>query len=303
MTTEPAGSGALPIRPDAVLRGPDAVLAALTSADLTVPPASADTGPPSLGWLRAHVARFSSGPEHARRRGAATNALATVDLDALRDNAFRRTRDILAAGAEVDLMAEVARTVPVTVLAEALGCTAGVADVALVAGGYLTGPADGEPTDAVDAAVARLAAATGRGTGEDAAAVVGLLVQAYEATAGLIGNACLAALRNDHNEPAERVVERTLREDPPTLATRRLATVDTVVEGVHIGAGEVVRIDLASAGRTLGGGPHACPGAPQARAITAGVVEAVRPGRLHDDTVTYVPSANLRVPARLMVST
>ena len=298
------------------LTGPDAVLAALTSPDLTVPLAPADAGPPSLGWLRAHVARFSTGADHGRRRAAAVSALATVDSNTLRGTAFRRTQEILATGREIDIMAEVARTVPVAGLAEALGVTAEmsgvVSDVAAVARVYLTGPEDGEPTGAVDAAVARLAVATGRGAGEDAAAVIGLLVQAYEATAGLIGNACLAALRSgppgnaegaEDGDKPERLVERTLHEDPPTLATRRLATVDTTIGDVHIGAGELVRIDLASADRSLGAGPHACPGAAEARAIAAGVVEAVRGCRLRDDTIAYLPSANLRVLARLMVST
>jgi cytochrome P450 len=206
-------------------------------------------------------------------------------------------------------MAEVARIVPVAALAEALGLTADVsdvvADVAVVARVYLTGAADGEPTGTVDAAVARLAAATGRGTGEDAAAVVGVLVQAYEATAGLIGNACLAALRSgppNADSSGPRVVERTLHDDPPVLATRRLATVDTTIGDVHIGAGGLVRVDLASADRGLGAGPHACPGAAQAKAIAAGVVAAVRGCRLGDDAVVYLPSPNLRAPARLMVS-
>ena len=97
------------------------------------------------------------------------------------------------------------------------------------------------------------------------------------------------------------MVERTLHEDPPTLATRRLATVDTTVDGVHIGAGELVRVDLASADLTFGAGPHACPGADQARAIAQGVVDAVAGAALAEDTVEYLPVRNLRVPARLRV--
>jgi cytochrome P450 len=295
------------------LTGRAAVLAALTSADLTVPPVPAAAGPPSLAWLRAHVPRFSSGVEHGRRRTTTVAALANVDTKILRDNAFRRTRDVLAGRTEVELMAEVARRVPVAVLAEALGMPADGSDVATVARVYLTGPPEGsegsEGSDhssdgdgsTVDAAVARLVAATGRAADEEAATLVGLLVQAYEATAGLI--ACLAALREPTTDDPAAVVEHTLHADPPTLATRRLATVDTVVDGVHIGAGEIVRVDLASADRSLGAGPHACPGAAEARAIAAGVVAAVRGCRLTDEPVAYLVSPNLRVPARLMVTT
>src|SRR5258705_6380677 len=152
------------------LPGPDGVLAALNSVALPVPPAPADAGPPSLAWLRGRVARFSSGAEHERRRGAAVSALAAVDAAALRGNAFRRTQEILATWREVELMAEVARTVPVAVLAEALEVNVEVSDVAAVALVYPAGPADGEATEAVDAAGAPLAAAARRGPGRDAAA-------------------------------------------------------------------------------------------------------------------------------------
>jgi cytochrome P450 len=292
------------------LSGRDAVLAALTSDDLTVPPAPADEGPPSLAWLRAHVARFSEGPDHARRRGHAEAALAGTDPAHLRQAACRHTTGILAtAGSTVDLMARVARTVPVRVLAEALGIAdpAGTvpADVAVVARQYLTGPEQGESTGAADAAVGRLVGNVGE-EGERAAAVVGLLVQSYEAAAGLIGNACLAALRGATTprgaDEAATVVAGMLRENPPVLGTRRLATVDAAVADVHIGAGEVVWVDLASAGMTFGTGHHGCPGADQARAIAAGVVDAIRGWRLVDETIGYVPSPNVRVPARLVIT-
>lgn len=291
------------------LSGRDAVLAALNSADLAVPPAPPDAGPPSLAWLRARAARFSEGAEHVRRRAHAVAALDAVGPDPLRERSRQLTATILAGASEagrpeVDLMADVAYVVPVRVLAEALGIadpggTVGT-DVATIAPLYLAGPEPGQSTSAADEAVARLAVAAG-GADEAAAATVALLVQSYAATAGLIGNACLAWLRERADGDAPAAVARTLRQDPPSIATRRLALCDTTIGEVHIGAGDVVWVDLASAGLTLGAGPHACPGAEQARAIAAGVLRAVQACQLIETEVEYVPARNVRVPVRLRV--
>ncbi len=266
-------------------------LAALTSADLVPPPAPAADGPPSLAWLRAHVARFSSGTEHRRRRVVTEARLAAVDPEPLRERASSRARSLRDAAATLDVMADVARVVPVLVLAEALGAeSVRVADVALVARWYLTGPPAGVDTTPVDAAVGRLATACPGEDDEEAAMAIGLLVQSYEATAGLIGNGFLAAVRE--GEPESTV-----------LGTTRVAAVDTELDGVHIGAGEPVRVDLSAPSQQFGAGAHACPGATQARAIAAGVVAALAGCRLADVPVAYRPGPNAHVPERLLVIT
>ena len=272
------------------VKGREAVLAALTSPDLIVPPAPPAPSPASLGWLRASVARFHSGAEHVRSRSVLTAALERADPDRLREVARRRTAELLDGATEVDLMA-VAYAVPAAALAEVLGLGDPGGDVAVVARLYLTGPADGESTVDEDAAVARLVDAAGGQVDEETAAVVALLVQAYGATAALIGNAFLGG--GD--------VDRTVHDDPPTLATRRLATVDTSVDGIHIGAGEVVWVDLASADLTFGAGPHACPGADQAKALARGVLDALAGATLAEDTVEYLPVRNVKAPTRLRV--
>jgi cytochrome P450 len=270
--------------------GPEAVVAALTSADLIVPPAPPSDGPAGLAWLRASVARFHSGADHVRLRSHLTAALERADPDRLRAIARRRTAELLAGATEVDLMA-VAYAVPAAALAEVLGLADPGGDVAVVARLYLTGPTDGESTGAEDAAVARLVANAGGRADEETAALVALLVQAYGATAALIGNAFLGG--GD--------VARTVHTDPPTLATRRLATVDTMAGGVHIGAGEVVRVDLASADLTFGAGPHACPGAAQAKALAEGVLHAMTGATLAEEAVEYLPVRNVKAPTRLRV--
>jgi cytochrome P450 len=219
-----------------------------------------------------------------------TTALERADPDRLREVARRRTAELLDGATEVDLMA-VAYAVPAAALAEALGLADPGGDVAVVARLYLTGPDDGESTVEEDAAVKRLVASAGGRADEETAALVALLVQAYGATAALIGNAFLGG--GD--------VARTVHEDPPTLATRRLATVDTTIGGVRIGAGEVVWVDLASADRTFGAGPHACPGAAQAVALAEGVLDAMKGATLAEEAVEYLPARNVKAPTRLRV--
>ncbi|WAL67867.1 isocitrate lyase/phosphoenolpyruvate mutase family protein [Amycolatopsis cynarae] len=131
----------------------------LTDPDYRVPTVpDADSG---VGWLRAHVVRFSEGAAHQRRRALAERHLATVDVRSL-----RRPGN------------------PVANLAEALGLPRSVAaDVAVVAASY-------QPhttvTRKADEAVARLVADCGGSWDEDTANRIGLLVQACDATNALI---------------------------------------------------------------------------------------------------------------------
>ncbi|MEV0680731.1 isocitrate lyase/phosphoenolpyruvate mutase family protein [Actinosynnema sp. NPDC050436] len=117
-----------------------------------------------VAWLRAHVARFSEGADHARRRALAVTLLSTVDAAALRTPGH-----------------------PVAKLASALGLPRTVVpDVAVVARSY-------QPHTTVTAeaehAVARLVGACGGTWDEGTAALIGLLVQAGPAVDALIAGA------------------------------------------------------------------------------------------------------------------
>jgi hypothetical protein len=225
-------------------------------------------------------------------------------------------------------MALVARSVPGHVLAAALGeadpeQVAGL--LAPVAAVYQPGTAD--PATA-DASVARLAAllsppalpgpagapgGAGESGGADpsderVAARIGLLIQACDATAGLIGNAVAAALwvpggRTAVREPAgppaeglvQALVERTLRSDPPVLVTRRTAP-----------DGATVTLDLTSGGPggllEFGWGRHACPGAEHVRGLAEGVIEPLLTRcRLAAAEISYPPPPALHVPERLVL--
>jgi cytochrome P450 len=245
------------------ITGADAVRAALADEEYRMPPVdrSASTG---IAWLRASVARFTDGAPHARRRAHVTDLLAAVDPAALRTRARERTAAVLAsADGPVDVMSAIARPVPIGVLSAALAVASDLTPaVAAAARSY-------QPhtpvTAEADAAVAALVAAFGGVADEPTAARISVLVQACDATAGLIG----AAIRTGD-------VETALRDDPPARRTRRVR------------AGREVQIDLTSV--PFGAGPHRCPGSEHATAIVLGVLDALRGWRI-------VPGSTLMVMA------
>ncbi|MDX3235472.1 isocitrate lyase/phosphoenolpyruvate mutase family protein [Streptomyces sp. ME03-5709C] len=231
--------------------------------------AAAGTG---VAWLRATVARFSSGEAHRRRR-----ALVEAELARLEPAALRRA---VAAGPEGEIRSRVVRT-----LAEALGMPEpeAVAEaVTVVAGAYFAG-ADA----AADEAVARLVAQSAPASPDEAAleaaaARIGLLVQACAATAALVEAAAAAG--------GDVPLARVLREAPPVPAMRRVAVRATRVAGREIAAGDVVVLDLSAANReypvplTFGAPPRVCPGRAHALALADGLLRRPRTpfARLHD---------------------
>ena len=164
----------------------------------------------------------------------------------------------------------------------------------------------------------------------DTAAVVangiGFLWQAYDATAGLIGNT-LVRLANDAAlrdrlavEPAliDSVLLEVLRHDPSIQNTRRFVANNTTVVGQQLRAGDAVLVVLAAAYRepaanpnpdsfdidrqdrqtfTFGAGVHTCPGSSLAVTIArAGVEQMLAARLLPNGPVSYRPSANARNP-------
>jgi cytochrome P450 len=283
----------------AVITAPDEVRAVLADPAFVVPPVPNGGSPGGIVWLRSTVSRFSANGVHERRRSLVVDDLADVDPAALGQRAFEQTTVLLKSGYEpVDVMANIARVVPVELLAEALSLPAGMSeDVNTVAAAYHP---CGDFSATADQAVARLVKACGGIADETTAARIGLLVQACDATAGLVGNALIAAKRQRPTTSVSAILTETLRLNPPVRATRRQATADTRVGNFAIVAGEVVTLELAGS-LTFGDGPRKCPGSEHAFAIAGGIVEALRGRQLVHDDVEYEPSANLRVPASLMV--
>ena len=144
---------------------------------------------PTVAWLRAMVARFSSGPDHQRRRALAVAELAKIDPAELRQLAASTTGT------------------PAEVLAQAMGIEVG-ADVAIAARAYHPHTV---ASPEADLAVAHLVDAFGGVPDELTAARISLLIQSCDATAALVANA-----RNHAS------VEDALRNDPPLRETRRV---------------------------------------------------------------------------------
>lgn len=158
---------------------------------------------------------------------------------------------------------------------------------------------------------------------------IGLLSQAYEATAGLIGNTLLAlASHPDVYEQvlADRdllrlVIEEVLRYDPPVQNTRRYLVRNGRIADNEMNEGDTVLVVLAAANRdpaanpsperfdifrkarrhfTFGTGIHGCPGETVATVIArAGIEQLILSGINVPHLVAplrYRPSVNVRVP-------
>jgi cytochrome P450 len=146
--------------------------------------------------------------------------------------------------------------------------------------------------------------------GEDdaiAANRIGFLFQAYDSTAGLIGNTLLALAAHPGADLPQTLLN-VLRYDPPVQNTRRFVAEDGVVAGRSLKAGDVVLVVLAAANRdpaakgifTFGLGPHACPGETLAVTIARAGIEALLQAGVDlqrlAENVIYRPSANARIP-------
>lgn len=265
----------------------------------------ASVTPPGTTGLRAAMARFSDGADHRRRRAVAERCLAGIDPAGLRTRAGGLTAKALAPAARIDLMALIARPVPLTALAEALGAadapTAAAATRRLALA--LAPPAGWAPTDPLRPAaeLARLLGLPADLHGDEVANTVALCVQASDATAGLIGLAVLAAREHDD---ADAAVDGVLAQGGPVVRTSRWARRDLHLPSRTVPAGHEVVVWLAAAGLPFGAGAHRCPGAEHARALACGVLEAVLASGLRPPTqqIAYEARANLRIPARLILT-
>ncbi|MET7424459.1 hypothetical protein [Dactylosporangium sp. NPDC005555] len=197
-----------------------------------------------VAWLRSCVGRFSHGDAYTRRRAISEALLSTVDPAALREAA-----------------ASSPHAHPVQLLATALGLGSSpgttLAAVRTVAAAYQPGTGD---ETAADEAVRTLLDLCGGPADETTAARIGLLVQACDATAALIGRARTAGLA------------AALRDTPPVPATKRMATRPAALTTTRVEAGETVRVSLH--GIPFGAGPRSCPGRAHALALAEGALTA-----------------------------
>jgi cytochrome P450 len=300
-TPTPRVTATPPATPPAIVTDPARVRVILADPRYAVPDPGRGAPPGTLHWLRQNVARFSSGDDHARRRDLAEQLLRGLDPRLLRALAYHEASAVIdrAHGRPFDAVALVAKRVSGLVLAAALGAADPeqvTRELPGVAAAYLPGAADPQRADG---SVARLTELLPAGPAELVAARIGLLIQAYAATAGLIGTSVAAGLRADGGAPAADLVRETLLRHPPVLVTGRVGP-----------DGETITLHLAAAGRdprndpagslAFGHGMHACPGAAQARALAEGAAEPLLARcRLADERIAYPAPPAPQVPERL----
>src|ERR1700730_1748758 len=222
---------------------------------------------------------FRDPPDHTRLRGLVSKAFTPRALEAVRPRVVEivnRLIDDVAGRDEVDLIAELALPLPVTVISELLGLPiedqAQAREWAEAIAQVLDPIVTEEQATRADRAVKELAAYIGRVVAqrrrepgpdllsrliqaEDGGAhlseaelisTVGLLSGAgHETTRNLIGNGMLALLRHPgelqrlRDDPSliRSAVEELLRYDSPVQIAGRGARADVVIGGGHIAAG------------------------------------------------------------------
>ncbi len=352
-----------PLSPDAslglwVAASAKAVAAVLESRQCRVRPLG-EPVPPHLhdsvpGALLGRLVRMTDGAGHAAGRRAVVATLASVEPEAARtlslgwaDTLARRT---LRHSAQEGLDA-FAFQLSVHVLGSLLGLpperleeTACAVDTFVGALGSPTGLKRGTEAAvfllelfsrelvAPHGLLARLQKeAQGAGVAEDVviANAIGFLTQAYEATAGLIGNTVLALSRRPElvqrlqRQPAlwDETLLEVQRHDGPVQNTRRFVASDGAVAGLPMREGDVILVLLAAANRDPGANPepaafdvfrtarrtfgfgtgaHACPGQALSVAIARAGVERLFAHHLAPGDVVravgYRDSRNLRIP-------
>ena len=227
---------------------------------------------------------FMDPPAHARLRRLVNRAFTPRAVEALRPRVQQlvdRYLDTAAEQGQMDVIADLARPLPVAVIAELLGVDPGLFGGAPVDAGAVLDPVtppevldqlDSGLTEYLDEfrAVLRarraqpkddLMSALGQVedlTEDEIIATCTLLFEAgHETTVNLIGNGTLALLR--HPDQLARLrndgsidalaVDELLRFDPPVQLTARVALSDAEVAGQRIPAGQHVVCLLASANR------------------------------------------------------
>jgi cytochrome P450 len=293
-----------------------------------------------------HLVRMNDGPGHCPFKQAVSAALGSIEPTRVAAESRRQARSL--AGEE---LAGFAFRLPVYVVATLLGvpeealpqtalwmasfvpslapgCGPEVLERGKAAAGdlldffrpLLSGPAEG-----LLPSLAQEARRLGRSDENVIVANgIGLLVQAYDATAGLIGNTLVALATHPEardNALLGAAILETLRCDPPVQNTRRFVARDGVVAGQAMREGDAILVVLAAANRdpaanpdpdrfdlfrkdrrifTFGAGLHACPGETLATTIAQAGIEALLHAGIDLEgfaaTRTYRPAANVRIP-------
>lgn len=288
-----------------------------------VPAALADG---TAGEVFGRFLRMRDGAPHAALRRSVAGAVAGHDEAAIAAETNRQLDRLLAGRRSLDDIVD--RLPPLVVGALSGLPDAVLPEIAMLAATFATGIAAGRPAGQV--ALARQAAVeladrlSGRrfaGLEADLAVanLIGVMVQSYEATVGLIGLALIAQARHPElaaTDPAA-FVDEVLRHDAPVQNTRRFIAEDAVIAGREVKAGQGILVVLAAANRdpqanphpdvfridrpdrqifTFGQGDHRCPARRMATMIAAAALGRLAGMVPRGRPVRYRPSLNARMP-------
>jgi cytochrome P450 len=295
----------------------------------------------AAGEIFGQLVRMNDGAMHARMKPAVSAKLTSLDAAQVATQAgawAQHLADELEPEAHAERLADFAFRLPVYVIASLFGVApASLPQTASFMADFvrcLSPISTPEQIEQGKAAAEHLAqqfrALLGREQVDASVAnTIGYLSQAYEATAGLIGNTLVALGRERDAWPQpgadagfmRAVVREVVRHDPPVQNTRRFLAAAGPVAGQTMKEGDAVLVVLAAANRdpeanaqperfdplrrerqafTFGLSAHACPGEVLATTIAEIGVQrllaaGVRPEALVE-RVRYRPSGNTRVP-------
>jgi cytochrome P450 len=294
---------------EAVLSSPDC---RVRPPDEPVPMAIVGT---RAGDLFRTFARTNDGDVHERLRTIACSRLDRFDIANARVRARAVAHELLGRSPAPDVNA-FGELLPALVVADLLGVPEpDRGHVPVWTRRLVRSAAPGATTDdaAAGAAAAKglegaLDVRNGAAGDDTVAAEIGFLFQAYDATAGFIGNT-LRALRDralGDGPSLHATLAAVLSDDPPVQNTRRVAAVATTIAGRKVRAGDALLVVLAAANRdpaarasfSFGAGPHRCPGEALATAIAYAGLESLLAAGLDPEQlgpITYRRSVNVRV--------
>ncbi len=288
-----------------------------------VPATLADS---AAGELFGRFLRMRDGKPHGALRQEVAGAVACHGPAAVAAETNRQLDRLLVGRRSLD---DIVDRLPPLVVGALCGLTdPALPEIAMLAATFARGIAAGRPAGQV--ALARQAAVdlgnrlSGCGfAGLDAelavANLVGVMVQSYEATVGLIGLALIAQARHPELAATDPVafVDEVLRHDAPVQNTRRFMAEDAVIAGREVGAGQGILVLLAAANRdpqanprpdafcldrpdrqvfTFGLGQHRCPAHGMAAVIAATALGRLAGRVLAGQPIRYRPSLNARMP-------